>query len=37
MGLSVMVAVDSEMGKDFMRGRKGKSLCTSDSCLLVCC
>lgn len=37
MGLPVMVAVDSEMGKDFMRRRKGKSLPTLDSCLLVCC
>lgn len=37
MGFSVMAAVDSEMGKDFMRGRKGKNLPTSDSCLLVCC
>lgn len=37
MGLSVMVAVDSEMGKDFMRARKEKSLPASDSCLSVRC
>jgi len=37
MGLSVMAAVDSQMGKGFMRRRKGKSLPTLDSCFLVCC